>query len=212
MPTPYDSALAAINYSGTDASADLSGNGGLVKQTARVAIELSSTITPAQSTVATWVCYKDGPTNSLPTFLFCGAPETGFANGLWIYGAGTFPGAVTGVTYRFGSSRTGSFPAPVDFTSWQHLLFTNDNGVITGYINGAPFSFNGTIVNPQFQAIGGDTESTRRLGSIFAGTAFWDSVLSVSDIAWLYDPANRPQPSSGGSTTHNPFRSRAFAG
>lgn len=201
MPTPYETSLAAISISGTGLSEDLSGNAGVVKQSSRAAIELAAPITPAQSTIATWVMFKNYPRKSLATIWFGGAPETAFANGLWVYVSG-YPNAATSITYRYNSlTATGNLPATTDFDDWQHLLFTNDNGTVTGYLNAVPFSFSASVPNPQFQAVGGDTEPVRNSGSIFAGTALWDSLLPAADRSWLADPVNRPEISAGGGNT-----------
>lgn len=196
MATPWDTALAAINYIGTEASADISPNGGTVKQTCRGCIEFSS-ITPTDSTIAGWFKYENGTQTSLNTLLYCGPMESVFGNGLWVYmSTGTIT-AATALTYRDNATlSTGTLPSTVDFSTWQHLAFTNASGTVTGYLNGTSFSFGTSVPNPTIQAIGIDTEGVRKVGLIGAGLAVWDSVLSGADLAWLADPANRPDPTS----------------
>lgn len=211
MATPWDTALAAINYIGTHASADLSPGGGTVKQTCRGCIELSSTITPANSTIAGWFCYSEGVVVSLPTLFYCGIMETLFSDGLWVYISTGTVTAATHITYRYGSTLAAALPSTVDFSSWQHLAFTNSGGTVTGYLNGTSFSV-GTLANPQYKSIGVDTESSRKTGMIAAGVGLWDSVLSGADLAWLANSANRPDPTAGGggTTTYHPLKSRAL--
>lgn len=210
MSTPWDTALAAIDWIGNDAPVDLSGNGGTIKQTCRAAIELGSTITPSNSTIAGWFRYAGGTQASLSTFFYCGAMEALFSDGLWVYQPSGSINAVTALTYRYGSSLAGSLPSTTDFADWHHLAFTNSGGTVVGYLDNVSFSV-GTLANPQIKSIGVDSESSRKTGLIAAGVGLWDSVLSAGDIAWLADAANRPAPATGGTpTTFHPLKSRAL--
>ena len=197
--TLYDSAVAAINWSGNDLIEDISAGAAnnSVAQASRCFSALPSTITPTACTAAGWIRYAGGDATSVIALLNGYGMGGNFASKTMMYLSGDFVSTGNAVIRR-AQAINFNFPVHDMTAGWNHYGFTINGTDGNVWLNGVQQDITRTVDSAEFDGIGLDTNTSQRSSLIGAGIALWDSVLSASDFAWLADPANRPGPAASG--------------